>query len=156
MLRTLLKLQCVHIRPPCTFNVCPTAAPRIVSQHRRNQTRTPAARLQLASLFSVFCKLPAIQELHKASKEMDVTGHYIKTVQKVDHVLQICPNQSQVLLAIGGPVISISLDPLTSNWLKSNLRQTPTCSKLSPPCYRHLTTISSMLGNMPRYHSSDQ
>jgi hypothetical protein len=91
--------------------------------------------------FSVFCKLPASQELHKGSKEMDITGHNIKTVQRVDHVLPNCLNQSQVLLAVWGPVISISLDSLTTTWPKSVLRQTPTWSKLSPPGYRHLTTV---------------
>jgi len=31
------------------------------------------------------------------------------------------------------PVISISLDPLSRTWLASNLQQTLTWSKLSPP-----------------------
>ena len=83
-------------------------------------------------------------------------GVYIKTVHSVDHVLPKCPNQSQVRLATRGPVISISLDPLTTTWLKSDLRQTSTCSKLSPPGYRHLTIISSILGYMPGCHSSDK
>ena len=119
-----------------TMDICPTVAPRTVSQHGRNQTHAPAARLQFASLQRI-CELPASQELHKGSKQMVITGHYIKTIQRVDHVLPNCPNQSQVLLAIWCPVILISLDPLTTTWLKSNLQKTPTWSKLSPPGYRH-------------------
>jgi len=151
---TLFKLQWVHIRPPSSHRGHSFVPLRHQGSYP-NTEETKLARLQPGySLlcFTVFCELPASQELHKGSKEMDVTGHYIKT----DHVLQNFPNQSQVLLATGDPVISISLDPLTSTWLKSDLRQTSTCSKLSPPGYRHLTTISSTLRYMPGYHTSDQ
>ena len=39
--------------------------------------------------------------------------------------------------------IYISLGFLRSAWLASDLQQTPTWSKLSPPGYRHMTQISS-------------
>jgi len=149
---TVFKLHCVHIRPPRSHHGHSTSVPLWhqgpLSQRGRKDIHTPAAKLQLASL-------PA-RSFMRGQKEMDITGNYIKTVQRVDHVLPDCHNQSQVLIATRGSVISISLDPLTTTWLKTDLRQTPTCSKLSPPGYRHLTTISSMMGYMPGCHSSDQ
>lgn len=51
------------------------------------------------------------------------------------------------------PVISISLDPVRSTWLARDLEHMPTWSKLSPPCYRHLTPISYTRGCKPHYHS---
>ena len=143
MLWTLFKLQCVYIRPPRSHHRHSFVPPWHQGPYP-NMVETKLTRLQPGYSFlhfSVFCKLPASQELHKGSKETDITGHYIKTVQRMDHVLPNCPNQSQVLLAEWGPVILISLDSLTTTWLKSDLRQTPTWSKLSPPGYRHWTTV---------------
>ena len=45
--------------------------------------------------------------------------------------------------SISRPVIYISLDPLTSTWLPSDLQQAPFWSKLSPLVRRHLTLICS-------------
>jgi len=41
-----------------------------------------------------------------------------------------------------GEKISTSLDPLRNGRLASDLQQTPTYSKLSPPAYVHLKQIS--------------
>jgi hypothetical protein len=105
MLWTLFKLQCVHIGPPCSHRGHSKFVPLRHQESYPNTEETKLAHMQPGNSllhFRVFCKLPASQELHKGSKEMDVTGQYIETVQRVDLVLQNCPNQSQVLLAIGG------------------------------------------------------
>jgi len=50
---------------------------------------------------------------------------------------------SSMQFSISRPVIYISLDPLTSTWLPSDLRQAAFWSKLSPLVCRHLTLICS-------------
>jgi len=75
---------------------------------------------------------------------METTAHNIGNVGKlVDNppaiVLQTVTSQ----LAEWSPMISISLDPLQSTWLASDLHQTLTRSKLPSPGYRHLAPISS-------------
>jgi hypothetical protein len=42
-----------------------------------------------------------------------------------------------------------------NTWLASDAQQTPTRSKLSPPSYRHLTLILSMLGYKPHCHAGE-
>ena len=44
--------------------------------------------------------------------------------------------------------------PLKSTWLTSGLQHTPAWSKLSPPDYYHLTTVSLILGYKPWCHGS--
>jgi len=65
---------------------------------------------------------------------LEITGH--ETDMQEAWSITFQPhhrNQSQVWLAMGEPVISISLDPLRSTWLERNLQQMLTWSKLSPP-----------------------
>ena len=46
--------------------------------------------------------------------------------------------------------------PLKKNtWLASDVQQTPTRSKLSPPSYRHLTLIPSVLGYKSHCHARE-
>jgi len=64
------------------------------------------------------------QVLLKGSKEMETTGH--ETDVQGAWSITFQPhhrNQSQVWLAMGEPVISISLNPLRSTLLERNLQQ---------------------------------
>jgi hypothetical protein len=84
----------VHNRPPRNhhwhLSICSTVAPWLVSRCRRNRCRASTARDRVMS-----------------------------EGRSVTSKLQ-CRNQSQVRLAVWGPVISTSLDPTKSIWLASN------------------------------------
>jgi len=54
--------------------------------------------------------------------------------------------QSQVQLAVRGSVTSVTFDPLRTIWLSSDFDQMLIQRQPSPPCYWHLTQISSMPG----------
>ena len=93
---------------------------------------------------SIFCKLFAIHALHKAPKEMGNSAYNIgNTGEFVDNLPATVVQPVTIQLAEWGPVISISMEPLHSNWLASDLHQTLTRSKMSSPGYRHLEPISS-------------
>lgn len=75
---------------------------------------------------------------------MKTIGHNIGNVELlVDNLPGIVLQQVTSQLAEWGPMISVLLDPLQSNWLASDLHQTLTRSKMSSPGYRHLASISS-------------
>ena len=79
---------------------------------------------------------------------MEITGRVIGW--SVTSLPYHC-NQLPALLAVWIPVISVASDPLIVTRLTSDLKQTPTWSKLSRTGYRHLTRISCLPGFKPWY-----
>jgi len=78
---------------------------------------------------------------HPTGKEL-VTG-YSTTVGRLWITLTTVP--------ISHTVISMFLDSLQSKWLASNLQQMLKWHKLSPPHYRCVTQISSVLEYKPQW-----
>jgi hypothetical protein len=100
--------------------------------------------LKVGFISASFAKKFAIRALHMWSKEMETTAHNIGNVGKLFNNLPATMLQPiRRRLAEWRPMISISLDPLQSTWLASDLHQTLTSSKMSSPGYRHLAPISS-------------
>jgi hypothetical protein len=63
------------------------------------------------------------------------------------------PWRVKVRLAVWGPVIFSSLDPLGFTWSTRKMQQTPTWTKLSLPAYRHLIDLfhAGIQTLMPRW-----
>jgi len=124
----------IHVRSP--RSICLTLTPRLQPGIEKNQCRVPVARAwRLASRWRLLHTACQPRTSYGAQRygnhytPYSQPGLWLVTVRTTGTLCTTLPT-----VAISPyPMISLSLDHLTSTWLTIDLQQTPTWSKLSPP-----------------------
>jgi hypothetical protein len=128
-------------------------APRLVSQHRRNWYQMSSQDDSLLHI-GIWCKSLVSQVPLKGSKGMESLGPILRTGHLTGYSTMARRLWTTLLIVLTSHLtICVCLNTISSTWPTSNLQQTLTCSKLSPPGYGHWTLSFCMLAYNPCNHN---
>jgi len=133
----------VHITPPCGhrwhLGTCTAAVPRHASRRKNIIFKFLQSGGETSSASVSVVNRLRIHRDENSLFPMMPTG--LLTGYGAGQLRSILPTVSN-----SGPVISITNNPIRRNRIVSDLQQTPTWCKPTPPGYRNFTLISSILG----------